>query len=76
VDRVWPDGPQDHKALHPHLTLARIKQPLAGPDLARLRALDLGAWEPFTVTEATLLTSELRREGARYTVAATLPLAG
>jgi 2'-5' RNA ligase len=76
VDATWPDGPQDHKAFRPHLTLARVKRPLAARDLARLRELDLGGAAPFTVAAAHLLASELRPEGARYTDLARLPLVG
>jgi RNA 2',3'-cyclic 3'-phosphodiesterase len=76
VDRIWPDGPQDHKPLRPHLTLARVKRPLGAAELARLRALDLGVWEPFTAAAAQLIASELRREGPRYTVVADLPFGG
>lgn len=76
VDAVWPDGPQDRRAFRPHLTLARIKQPLARAHHERLRALDLGEWPPFAVAEVLLLASELRREGPRYTPQAVMPLAG
>jgi RNA 2',3'-cyclic 3'-phosphodiesterase len=75
VDAVWPDGPQDHKPLRPHLTLARVKQPLGGPELAQASRLDLGTFEPFTVTEARLMSSALRPDGARHTCEAVLPLA-
>jgi len=74
VDAVWPDGPQDHKPLRPHLTLARVKQPLGGPELAQVSRLDLGTFEPFTVTEARLMSSALRPDGARHTCEAVLPL--
>ncbi len=74
VDTVWPDGPQDRRAFRPHLTLARLRDPLAGRPLAVLRSLDLGEWEPFVVDEVLLLASELRREGARYTVQETIRL--
>jgi RNA 2',3'-cyclic 3'-phosphodiesterase len=75
VDAVWPDGPQDRKALRPHLTLARIKQKLDDQQLALLRSIDLGRWEPFRVSEVLLLSSELRREGARHTPQAVMHLA-
>lgn len=76
VDHAWPDGPQDHKPLRAHLTLARVKRPLAAAELARLGALDLGDWEPFEASRAQLVASELRREGPRYTVMADLPFGG
>lgn len=74
VDRAWPDGPQDRKDWRPHLTLARVKQPLPPADQAVLRGLDLGALPAFTVTAAWLLESELRPGGARHSVRAELPL--
>ncbi|HOX25260.1 MAG TPA: RNA 2',3'-cyclic phosphodiesterase [Candidatus Krumholzibacteria bacterium] len=76
VDGVWPDGPQDRKDFHPHLTLARVKHPLAGSEAACLQALDLGTWEPFSVDSVALMESALGRQGARYACRATLPLGG
>lgn len=76
VDQAWPDGPQDRKDWRPHLTLARIKQPLSAVALARLRGLDLGALPAFPVAAAWLLASDLRPEGARHTVVAELPFSG
>lgn len=76
VDRTWPDGPQDRKEFRPHLTLARIKRPLLGAESTRLRALDLGAWDALSIDRLQLMASELRRDGARYTVVADLPLGG
>jgi len=76
VDAVWPDGPQDRKELRPHLTLARIKRPLAAPDRARLAGLDPGPLAPFEVAAAHLLASELGPAGARYRELARLPLGG
>ena len=76
VGAVWPDGPQDHKAFRPHLTLARVKKPLSGAERTVLRALDLGGWDSFAVEQIQLVASELRREGARYTVVESLDLAG
>ena len=74
VDAAWPDGPQDHKPMRPHLTLARVKQPLGGPELAQVSSLDLGTFEPFTVTEARLMSSALGPDGARHACEAVLPL--
>ena len=76
VDAVWPDGPQDHKALRPHLTLARIKRPLQGDEGAQLRAFDVGTCAPFPVSAVHLMASELRAGGARHTCRATLVLGG
>jgi len=74
VDGVWPDGPQDRKDFHSHLTLARVKRPLAGPEPGLLRALDLGTWAPFRVEAVALMESTLGRDGPRYTCRAALPL--
>jgi len=76
VDAVWPDGPQDHKAFRPHLTLARVKRPLQGAERTVLQGLDIGGWDSFAVEQIQLVASELRREGARYTVVESLDLAG
>jgi len=76
VNDAWPDGPQDRKDFRPHLTLARIRQPLPGPEAAALTALNLGAWEPFAVDRALLMASELYSQGARYAVQAEMPLLG
>ena len=76
VDAVWPDGPQDHKAFRPHLTLARVKKPLSGAECSVLQALDLGAWDSFAVEQTQLVASELRREGACHTAMETMVLAG
>jgi len=66
VDLVWPEGPQDHKAFRAHLTLARIKGALRGDEHDLLAQLDLGRWEPETVSEFRLVSSELDRGGARH----------
>lgn len=76
VDTVWPDGPQDTKDFRPHLTLARIKRPLQGAEPTLLGTLDLGVWDPWPVGSAQLMASELRRDGARYTVVEDLVFAG
>jgi 2'-5' RNA ligase len=76
VDAVWPDGPQDHKHFRPHLTLARIKRPLAAEELAELRDLDLGEWASFEAGDVELMASDLQPRGARYSVVESLPLGG
>ena len=52
----------------------RVKQPLGGPELAQVSSLDLGTFEPFTVTEARLMSSALGPDGARHACEAVLPL--
>lgn len=76
VDASWREGPQDHKPFRPHLTLARVKRPPAAGELAALRSLELGTFPGFEVATVELMASELRREGARYSVMETLRLAG
>jgi len=76
VDSIWPDGPQDHKPMLPHLTLARIKRPLTAQEQTRLRRFEPRAGEPFTVTEAQLVSSELQPQGPRHRREAALPLGG
>jgi len=76
VNREWPEGPQDNRAFRPHLTLARVKRPLLGPESILLKALDLGAWETVPVSSVHLVESELLPRGPRYTDRAILPLGG
>ncbi len=76
VNSVWPDGPQDHKAFRPHVTVARIKRPLVEAEQADLRSLDLAGFESFEVESVALMASELRPEGARHTVVESLRLGG
>jgi len=76
VDTIWADGPQDHKAFRPHLTVARIKRSLAGAESILLRSLDLGDFESFEVDAVALMASELQPDGARHTVLESLRLGG
>lgn len=76
VNRVWPEGPQDNKAFRPHLTLARVKRPLLGPESTLLRTLDLGSWETVPISSVHIVESELLPRGPRYTDRAILPLDG
>lgn len=76
VDTIWSGGPQDRKDFRPHLTLARVRQPLTAPELGCLADLDLGPWEPFRVTEALLEASTLGPDRARHVTQAILPLRG
>ncbi len=72
---VTGDRP-DAKPLRPHLTLARLREPLAPDDLAALRR-----WRPalppaFTVDRIALVESVLGHGGARYRDVDVFPLAG
>ena len=63
--------PPDDRPFHGHLTLARARGRRG--DLRRLRGMPLAAhWK---VTELTLVASTPHREGSRYEVVASLPLA-
>jgi 2'-5' RNA ligase len=75
VSAVAPGGPQDEKPFRAHLTVARVKRPLPIRLRAELQAMDLGSWDPLPVRDFRLVQSELRPEGARYTVRAVCPLA-
>ncbi len=75
VSAVAPGGPQDEKPFRAHLTVARIKRPLPVRLRAEFQELDLGSWDPLPVRDFRLVQSELRAEGARYTVRAVCPLA-
>jgi len=63
--------PPLHRPFRGHITLARARQPSA---LAGLAAEELG--DRWTVSEITLVSSDLRPEGARYQVVGRWPLGG
>ena len=69
---------REPRAFRPHLTLARVRgrlrQELAGPLRAQLEAVHYAGAAPFAVRAVSLMRSELRREGARYTRLAHAPL--
>ena len=65
----------EHRAFHPHTTLARWNRrsaPAAQELIARTRAL---ASPPFAVTSFILYASHLSRHGAHYEAVADYPLA-
>ncbi len=74
VESSWPAGPQDRKAFKPHLTLARIKDPLSRDQREILGRIDLGAWPAQPIDAVRLVTSELGPRGARHVDQAVLPL--
>jgi 2'-5' RNA ligase len=76
VDALWPGGPQDRKPFRAHLTLARIKAPLASHQRALLGRIVFVPWDPFPVTQVHLVRSELGRGGARHSDLTRAPLAG
>jgi 2'-5' RNA ligase len=60
--------PHDGRELHPHLTLARPKKPVAAGELKRL-AEELECWQwRFEADELRLVQSRLSVRGARYEV--------
>lgn len=70
--------PSEKRVFQPHLTLARARGRLR-PDLAgllreRLEAVHYPGAEPFVVRGVSLMRSELRPDGARYTRLAHAPL--
>lgn len=66
---------RERRAFRPHLTLARVRRkppPALGELLQKHGATDFG---PVRIEQVELFQSELRPEGARYTVLASAPLA-
>lgn len=70
----WPDGPQDTRPLHPHLTLARLREPPAPWQVKALQDIDLSGLPPLPVESFELLSSRLGPAGARHAVIAAWPL--
>lgn len=69
--------PREQRPFAPHLTLARVKLPLAPAELARLLAAierpDPPATAAMTVAGISVMKSDLAREGALYTRLAHCP---
>lgn len=76
VDPLLPPDRRDDRPLHPHLTLARVKQPLTPAQARELAAIAPGAWEPLTVVEVCLMRSVTGPAGPVYTRLFTAALAG
>ncbi len=70
VNNTWGQGPQDNRAFRAHLTLARIRMKLSRSDLNLLQELKLDGLPDVAVEGFSLVASELRREGPRYTTLA------
>ncbi|MFN2370973.1 MAG: RNA 2',3'-cyclic phosphodiesterase [Candidatus Krumholzibacteriia bacterium] len=66
VDAAWPDGPQDRKALRPHLTLARVRVQPEREHLKMLYGIDFGDLPEIPVEGFALVSSALGAGGARY----------
>jgi RNA 2',3'-cyclic 3'-phosphodiesterase len=61
---------REKRPFRPHLTIARLRSPV------RVEPRFEGADAPYPVDSVNLYRSELRREGARYTVVERAPLIG
>ncbi len=72
----------EKRPFSPHLTLARIKTPLAPEDLQRLQDILAGkrcgivSSDEYTVEYVNVMKSELLRSGAQYTCLQACPLKG
>ena len=63
---VWPEGPQDTRPVHPHLTLTRIRDPLEDAQINLLRGIDLTDLPPVPLDGFRLYASTLGPQGARH----------
>lgn len=64
--RVWPDGPQDTRPVHPHLTLTRIRDPLEPWQVKSMQNIDLHGLPPVRLDGFRLYASTLGPQGARH----------
>jgi 2'-5' RNA ligase len=60
--------PREPRPFHPHLTIARIRQPRGSRQLAALHKEIGFNREAINVSELAVIRSELRSEGSRHTV--------
>ncbi len=60
----------DEKRFHPHITLARFRQPQPVP-VSSVRFQEFGEWQ---ATEIQIIESHVQASGARYVVRADVPL--
>lgn len=70
VAEIWPDGPQDHKRFKAHLTLARIRRPLADQEVKMLQGMDFSGMPDLLADRFILYSSALGPGGARHVVEA------
>jgi len=66
VNAAWPEGPQDNRPFHGHLTVARARTRLSLSHLKAIRENDLGALPPLPVPGFSLLASIRGPRGSRY----------
>lgn len=71
---VWPEGPQDTRPLQPHLTLARVRQPLASWQVKALQDIKLDDLPVLAMDRFQLMASTLAAGGARHAALATFAL--
>ena len=64
------DFPREGRAFHPHLTIARLRQPQGARALAELHERSGFAPMLVNVKDVCLIRSELSSSGARYTIVA------
>jgi len=62
--------PREQRPFHPHLTIARLRQPRGARHLAELHKEFGFDRETFLTTDLTLIRSELGSAGARHTIVA------
>jgi 2'-5' RNA ligase len=74
VDATWGQGPQDYRPFRCHLTLARIRERLPQADIKLLQEMKLDVLPPVLVEGFSLVASELRKQGPRYTTLAKFAL--
>ena len=74
-DECAADGfPREPRSFHPHLTLARLREPAPARALAAAHLSAQLVPETFDVTELLVLRSELGPGGSRYTILSRHPL--
>jgi RNA 2',3'-cyclic 3'-phosphodiesterase len=61
---------REQRAFHPHLTIARVRQPEGARELAERHVESGFAPEAVPIRDVCLIRSELRSEGSRYTIIA------
>lgn len=67
---------KEDRAFHPHLTVARLRNPQGARSLAEIHKETGFDTAEFIVTALTIFRSELSSKGSRYTVLSTHPLEG
>lgn len=71
---VWPEGPQDTRPLQPHLTLARVVQPLEPVQVKALKDIKLDDLPALGMDRFSLLASTPAAGGFQHTALATFAL--